>query len=477
MLAIQAALSLRLNSAAHPDEAVSLIVGRQELARLSDGTAVTTDLIHQVTGLPWLYPPLAGFGVNASGVFGARLISLVFALLTTTLLYSLTRRLFNERAAICGAGAYAVLQSTVVVGFYAAPDALAVMLVALAAWLITLTARAPVVTVLLAAPAAALAAAVEYASVPALPVLLALALITAWPHRGALPAVLRSLLLGLGTVGVLLPFGIPAAVWTHATIPARGTQSAGSILLAAVQWGGLFTVLAIAGAVAYVRRERMNESPDTDAVTASRLRRTALGATLCAAALLIPALHAYQNSSAVMFRHIGFGMLFAAPLAGVGITRLVGAHFRHPQLGILVWVALLALGLDQAALRFQNGPDSGSLMGVLRANATPQGHYLTEVDGLPEYYLGGVSRPEQWVSARAGTDYQDPAGVRHQGQDGTAAAIRDGYFTLVVLDSTAPAAVTKVITEAVESSGRYRLIAQFTSTTVDSGTYRVFLMH
>lgn len=178
-----------------------------------------------------------------------------------------------------------------------------------------------------------------------------------------------------------------------------------------------------------------------------------------------------------MFRHLGFGMLFAAPVAGVGITRLVGAHFRNPQLGILVWVVLLALGLEQSALRYQDGPDSGRLLGVLRVHATPQGRYLTEVDGLPEYYLGSVSRPEQWVSARKGTDYRDPAGVMHHGDDGTVTAVRNGWFTVVVLDSTAPNATDRAITEAVRAAGRYRLIAQFSSPTGDSGTYRVFLLH
>ncbi|MFC9327160.1 glycosyltransferase family 39 protein [Kitasatospora sp. NPDC057015] len=475
VLAVQAALSLRLLGAAHPDEAVAMIVGRQQLDHLLNGAAVTTDLVGQIPGSPWLYPPLAGAAANASGIFGARLLSLVFALVATALLYSITNRLFNERAAICGAGAYAVLQSTVVVGFYAAPDALAVLLVAGATWIVVRTSRAPVALVLLAAPVAALAVAVEYASVFALPTVVALALITAWPYRGRGPAVLRAALLAVGTVAVLLPFGLLSDVVSWTPARGQGTQGIGSILTAAAQWGGLFTVLAVAGGVAYVRRERMNESPETDAVTASRLRRIALTVALCGTALLIPALHAYLQTSAVMFRHIGFGMLFAAPLAGVGITRLVGAHFRNPQLGILVWVVLLALGLEQAALRFQNGPDSGRLLSVLRVHADPKGRYLTEVDGLPEYYLGAVTRADQWVSARKGTDYVDPAGVAHHGDEGTVAAIRDGWFSLVVLDSTAPVATDRAVAAALGSSGRYRLIAQFTSPTGDSDTYKVFL--
>ncbi|MFD0349132.1 glycosyltransferase family 39 protein [Kitasatospora aburaviensis] len=331
MLAVQAALSLRLLGAAHPDEAIAMIVGRQELNHLFDGTPMTTDLVERIPGAPWLYPPLAGAAANASGIFGARVVSLVLALVTTVLAYSLTRRLFNERVAICGAAAYAVVQSTVVVGFYAAPDALAIALVAVTAWIVVRTARAPVALVLLAAPVAALAVAAEYAAVVALPAVLALAVLSASARKGRGPAALRALLLAVGTVGLLLPFGLldDVAAWS----PTQGheARSAGSVLLSAAQWSGLFTLLACAGAAAYVRRERMYESPEDDEITATRLRRAALSITLCGTALLIPVLYACLGTSGVMFRHLGFGMLFAAPLAGVGITRLVGAHFRNPS--------------------------------------------------------------------------------------------------------------------------------------------------
>ncbi|GAA2776938.1 DUF3824 domain-containing protein [Kitasatospora aburaviensis] len=478
VLAVQAALSLRLLGAAHPDEAIAMIVGRQELNHLFDGTPMTTDLVERIPGAPWLYPPLAGAAANASGIFGARVVSLVLALVTTVLAYSLTRRLFNERVAICGAAAYAVVQSTVVVGFYAAPDALAIALVAVTAWIVVRTARAPVALVLLAAPVAALAVAAEYAAVVALPAVLALAVLSASARKGRGPAALRALLLAVGTVGLLLPFGLldDVAAWS----PTQGheARSAGSVLLSAAQWSGLFTLLACAGAAAYVRRERMYESPEDDEITATRLRRAALSITLCGTALLIPVLYACLGTSGVMFRHLGFGMLFAAPLAGVGITRLVGAHFRNPQLGILAWVVLLALGLEQASLRYQDGPDSGRLLSVLRLHAQPHGgRYLTEVEGLPEYYLGSVSKPDQWFSARRGTEYQDRAGVVHRGDDGTVTAVRDGWFNLVVLDSTAPSAMNRALADALGAGGHYRLIAQFSSPTGDSGTYKVFLRY
>ncbi len=479
VLAVQAALSLRLLAAAHPDEAAAMVAGRQQLAHLLHGTPITTDLIDRIPGSPWLYPPLAGAAANAGGIWGTRLLSLGFGLLTTVLLYSLTRRLFNERVAICGIAAYAVLQSTVVGGFYGAPESLAVLLVALAAWLTVFTARRSPALALTAAPPTALACAVAHSAAFAVPALVLLALAAARPHRRPGPAALRALLLAVGTVLLLLPYGQLGKVAHWSPSQGNAPGSAGSILLGTVQWGGLFTLLAVAGTVSYVRREQMNEheSPeDSDAAT-TRGQRVLLGAVLTSTALLIPAVHLWTGTSGALFRHLGYGMLLAAPLAGVGLTRLVGAHFRHPQLGILVWVALLALGMEQSGLRYQNGPDSGRLLAVLRAHAVPRGHYLTEVDGLAEYYLGSVSKPEQWVSARAGTDYRDGAGTQHHGTDGSTAAIRDGWFTMVVLDSTAPEATDRALSAALTASGHYRLVAQFTSPTGDSSTYKVYLKH
>ncbi|MFJ6381841.1 glycosyltransferase family 39 protein [Kitasatospora sp. NPDC092039] len=479
VLAVQAALSLRLLAAAHPDEAAAMVAGRQQLANLMHGTPVTTDLVDRVHGSPWLYPPLAGAAADASGIWGTRLLSLGFALLTTVLLYSLTRRLFNERVAICAIGVYAVLQSTVVVGFYAAPESLAVLLVALAAWTTVFTARRHPALALLAAPPAALACAVAYSAAFAVPALVALAFACARPRHRAGPAALRALLTGAGTLVLLLPYGTLGRVAGWSPSQGNAPGSAGSILLGTLQWAGLFTVLAVAGTIAYARREQMNEhdAAEKDPVPTTRGQRALLGAVLTVTALLVPAAHLWTGTSGALFRHLGYGMLLAAPLAGVGLTRLVGAHFRHPQLGILVWVALLALGLEQSALRYQNGPDSGRLLAVLRVHTEPQGRYLTEVDGLAEYYLGSVSRPEQWVSARAGTEYRDGAGVQHHGDDGSVAAIRDGWFTMVVLDSTAPRATDRALSAALADAGHYRLIAQFTSPTGDSSTYKVYLKH
>ncbi|MFD0329584.1 hypothetical protein ACFQZC_18805 [Streptacidiphilus monticola] len=75
-------------------------------------------------------------------------------------------------------------------------------------------------------------------------------------------------------------------------------------------------------------------------------------------ALLAAAIQLRAQSTAGLAEHTGLGLLFAAPLVGIALTRLVGAHFRYPQLGLLAWVLLLALGINQSTGRFASWPDA-----------------------------------------------------------------------------------------------------------------------
>lgn len=463
VLAMQALLSLRLPDSASPEETVNLVVGRQEYAHLLNGTAVTTDLVDRVPGSAVLYPALAGAADKIHGLVGARLLSLLFALVATALLYSLTRRMFNERVASCAAAAYAVLQSSVVVGYYASPDALALMLVALAAWIVVYTDRAPALAVLVAVVPAALAAAADHTSVLVLPTLLLLAVHTAWPYKGPAKGILRGVVLGVGITAVLLVTGVLTDIREGTLSRGRGSENALDILSTSAQWSGLFLLLACGGAIAWVRRERMNEAVDMDSVPGSPLRRAALGLTLCATAALVPLLQAQLHTSAGMFRHVAFGLLLAAPLAGLGMTRMIGAHFRHPQLGILIWVLMLALGISQSAERSEDWTSSGSLAEVLRAHVDSKGTYLTEVDGLPQYYLDSVTTPGQWISLRAGQ----------------ADEVRKGRYGLILLDTVSSDAGTardKAVTDAIRTGGHYRLVAQLPHrVTGESGVYRVYV--
>ncbi|MFE4048533.1 glycosyltransferase family 39 protein [Streptomyces sp. YIM B13518] len=480
VLAVQAVLSLRLSNTAFQDEALYLAAGHAQLDHLLHGTPLPRDYAAYFSGSPQLYPVLAALVDGRFGLAGARSLSLVFMLAATGLLYSLTRRLFNERAALAAAALFAVLQSTVVMGYYATYDAAAVFLLALATWIVVRTDRAPAAAVLPAAPVAVLAVGVKYAAALYLPTVVVLALLTARPRRGAGPAARRVVLLGLG-VGALLAAGayatdLMAGVRQTTTGREHGADGAGFLLRRSAEWGGLMFLAAVGGAVSYARRSRMHESPLARRLDdPGRRRRTLLGLVLCGTAVLAPAYQVHLATQVSLFKHIGFGLFFAAPMAGVGVTRLVGAHFRYPQLGIMLWTAMLCLGIAQADWRFALWPDSSKMVRVIEPHVNSRGRYLGSTPEVPLYYFREKTTHRQWQSV-FGMEYTDGKGEYSAGDAAYRAALRDGAFDLIVLDGLTNPRVDDVIAGAVRGNPHYRLLANLPfRNSAGTGEYRIWV--
>ncbi|MCX4990274.1 glycosyltransferase family 39 protein [Streptomyces sp. NBC_00568] len=462
ILAFQAALSLRLSNTAFQDEALYLTAGRAEVSHLLHGTAVQTNYAAYFSGSPRLYPVLAAVVDSRFGLSGARMLSLFFMLGTTALLYSFTRRLFSERAGLAAAGLFSVVQSTIVMGHLATYDAPAVFLLASATWIVVRTAGMSAPSVLLAAPVAVLAVGVKYAAALYLPTIVALALLTALPHRRR-SAFLRALLLVLG-MSALLVLGmystdLSAGVRQTTTNREHGSDGAMFLLEQSIAWGGPLFLAAVAGGISYARRYRLHESPLAPGSSGpGRVQRSLLGALMCATALLAPAYQMHLGTVVALFKHVGFGLLFAAPMAGVGVTRLVGAHFRHTHLGIALWSATLCIGISQADWRFASWPDSSTMIRTISSHVNRKGHYLSSTPEVPVYYLRDRTAHRQWQSV-FGMEYTDGHGVRHTGTDAYWKALRNGEFDLVVLDGFTNPRVNGVITDALKGNPHYRLLA------------------
>jgi 4-amino-4-deoxy-L-arabinose transferase-like glycosyltransferase len=95
------------------------------------------------SGAPVLYPPVGAVAAALGGLAGARLLSLAFMLASTAALHGLTRRIFDRRAAFLAAAVYAGLAGTQFLGALATYDAMALCLLALAAWLAVVAADRP----------------------------------------------------------------------------------------------------------------------------------------------------------------------------------------------------------------------------------------------------------------------------------------------------------------------------------------------
>jgi Dolichyl-phosphate-mannose-protein mannosyltransferase len=482
ILAIQAVLSLRLRNTAFEDEALYLYAGHLNLDHLLHGGPAHPEFARYFSGSPMLYPPFAAAVDGAFGLGGARLIGFACMIGCTGLVYSMSRRLFNERVALAAAGAFAIAQSTIFLGDFATYDPPALFLLALAAWLVVrcATERGWAVYVF-APPLLALAVAVKYAALLYVPVVAVLAFVTTFRRRRVAAAV-RLVVVPALTGGLLAAALLRAGhdyltALSHTTTQrAAGTDSVVALLRESAEWGGPVFVLALLGTFLYVRQPRMGEvTTAREAEGPGRLRRLLLGSLLTGTALLAPAYQIHLHTGVSLHKHIGYGLFFAAPMAGVGLTRIVGAHFRNPQIGILIWVTLLVLGMSQSQTRYAVWPDSRPMVATLRAQLAPDGRYLAESNWVALYYLRDRTRPDRWTSTYT-FDYTDGKGRRLTGEPAYRAAIAAGYFTVVELDGIDTPEVDRALVADLQRSPGYRLLAKLPYRTSGAGgTYQIWV--
>jgi 4-amino-4-deoxy-L-arabinose transferase-like glycosyltransferase len=463
IILMQAALTLRMHNTAFEDEALYLYVGHLEIAHLLHGAALPANYPSYFSGSPVLYPVLGAAADSVGGLIAARAVSLIAMLAATALLYALTRRLFSELIALCAAVVFAVAEPTLFLGNLATYDATALFLLALAAWLVVRTAGMRWPGYLLAAPVLALAAATKYASLLWVPAVIVLAGLAAWPLRGRGAALVRPVGLAVLTAGLLgaaLRFAGPDywhGITTTTLQRPASAVSAASLLWSCAQWIGLPVALAVAGTVAYAMRPSAGTA-ERVAPAGSRLRRVALGLVLTGSALLAPANQIRIHTIVSLQKHVGFGLLLAAPIAGVGLAWIIGDHFRRTQFGIAVWGAALALGMTQANNLFNGWADSSVSVAQLSRFLRPGAHYLVEVPEVPIYYLRDHSdaRPSQF-SQTFNLTFNGSDGRTLAGDAAYAAAIKEGYFSVIAFDYRTTPAVDEAIAHDLAVNPDYQL--------------------
>ena len=138
ILLMQALLSIRMlhTSAASGDEALYIYSGHQLIHELWHGGGSPYYETY-FSGAPVIYPVLAAMADRLGGLTLIRLVSGVFMLAATGLLYVTARRIFGYWPAVIAAALFASLGITQGLGAYATFDALALMLIAFAAYCAT----------------------------------------------------------------------------------------------------------------------------------------------------------------------------------------------------------------------------------------------------------------------------------------------------------------------------------------------------
>jgi 4-amino-4-deoxy-L-arabinose transferase-like glycosyltransferase len=469
VLAVQAALSVRLVRAdtAFDDEALYLWAGHLEWAHWLHGTPIPP-FPKYFSGSPVIYPSLGALADSIGGLAGARILSLLFMLGATALLWGTTRRLYGQRAAFFAAAFFAVLGPTLHLGAFATYDALRVVLVALAAWCVVRAGDRGSGTgwMIAAGSALAVANAAAYSSVLFDLVVLALALLTAWPAGGRLAA--RRCATLLITVVVLLAAGALIGGTAYlggfqrtTLAPAPGASPPLSVLAHSASWAGLIVVLAACAVIiSWASRQGWAQ--------------TLLLAVFTAAVVLGPLEQARQHALASLDEHVGLGAWFGAIAAGYAVNRFIAAapagRARAVTCGACV-VALvfpITLGASQSWALATDWPNATSFLAILRPLADHgSGRLLVEDPAVARYYLSAGRQWQRWSSTRniilpsgISTGGPSTASVAGAGNAGVFAEfITHGYFSYVALNFADTTALDHRLADQLHRDPRYRTIA------------------
>ena len=470
VLIVQALLTLRLVRAdtAYQDEGLYLWAGHLQWANWLHGTAIPP-FPYYFSGAPVIYPPLGALADHVGGLSAARVLSLVFMLAATALLWSAARRQFGRRAAFFAAALFAVLGPTLHLGAFATYDALSLFLVALAAWCVLRVGdRGEAPGRMIAAGAAlALANATAYSTIlfdVLVPVLAALA---AYPVMGGRIALRRVAIL-LTTVIALLAAGLLIGGSSYLSgfkrtvlTPVAHTSSPLSVLSSSWYWAGLLVILAVAGVVFSAARR-------------DGRAQTWLLAVLAAAAILGPAEQAWLHTAALLNEHVGVGAWFAAIAAGYAADRFIAAAPAGRQQAFTSATCVIALvfpvylGAVQSWSFATNWPNAKAFIAVFRPLAdSGHGRLLVEDPSVAKYYLPAGLEWRRWSSTRnivlpSGASTGNPAataGIVAAGNARTFARyIAKGYFSYVALNFTDTSALDHGLATLLHRNPHYHTI-------------------
>ncbi len=455
VLAVQAVLSLRLiwSNTAFQDEALYLRAGHLEWARWLHHTPIPNFPAY-FSGAPVIYPPLGALADGLGGLVAARVLSLCLMLGVTSLLWATAALLYGRRAALLAAGLFATLAGAQVLGAFATFDAMALLLLALAAWLGVRSADClfRTRTILLITAGVTLAAAdlVKYAATLFTPVVLAVVAFAVWrQQRGG--ARLTAFLTVFCSWLILITAAVVVGgreYWLGVTSSTLARPQSNAAVTAVLQrtyvWTSLILVLAVLGVVLASRREP---------------RDKLLPAVLAAAAFLAPAEHARLHTIVSLQKHVVFGAWFASIAAGYAMARLSRVDPGHgwaPVMALPIVASTLFGSMGQAAALYKVWPNATEAVDVLRSTVDSHpGNYLAEDYDVEAYYLSGEVPWQRWSSTYYFQYQGEPPG-----ESSYETAISSHYFSLVILDFGDTAPTDRQITADMRHAGGYYVLAR-----------------
>jgi hypothetical protein len=295
-----------------------------------------------------IYPPLGALADSIGGLAGARILSLLFMLGATALLYLAASRLVSRRATIAAAVIWA-LSGPVLPLAFATYDPLSILLTAVSAWLVVRAVQAESrrcrgAFMAAAAFSLALSNTTAYSGVIIDPAVIAFAFLLWLPRMRVRQAIIHTAWLAGGLVLWFAVLMTAVHAWTglSASIIHRHGLDHQSLLLVlkdSWQYSGLIMALAVIGTIVAVGTEHK--------------RRVALIALLAATAFLVPLAQMLEQTAYSLDKHLAYGIWFAAIAAGYGCDKLIhwipGTKLKPVLICCVAALAYLAISSWEAA--------------------------------------------------------------------------------------------------------------------------------
>jgi putative flippase GtrA len=427
--AVQAALSLGLvwSNTAYVDEADYLWVGRLEIAHWLHGTSWPSVYAYRtLTGSPVLYPPLGALANRIGGLAGARILSLVFMLIATVLLYLTASKVIGRTGALFAAALWAFSEPALRLAF-ATCDAFSVFLTALSAWLIVEAGHRYRRGEFVAAAAFTLALAnvTAYSGIFIDPVVIAFAFLI-WRTRMPVQQSLSCTAWLAG--GWVLAFGLLmtashswSGLFTLFVRNTDGYQGISPLLGEIWIYSALIIGLALMGAIAALRLNNRNNA-------------ALLGGLLFAAFIVV---QLYQNPRTIDL-HLAYGIWFAAISAGYACNKFIqwlpGGGRQLAMLCCAVALAYPAVTSWQSAWeRYHAWPNASAFISDFKyfvAKTKGTIYVPAREANIAEYYTPQGSAWTQWTGALS----LDPVVSTGSGwQNYYSTSLQNGNYGLIVL--------------------------------------------
>ena len=467
-LAVQAYLSLSLvwSNTAFTDEALYLQSGHLEIQHWLHGTDIPAFPTY-FSGAPVIYPLLGALADSIGGLAGARILSLIFMLYATTLLWATASLLYGRIAGFFAAGFFAVLGPTLRLGAFATFDSLSLLFMALSTYCVIRAARQERAIGWLVAGVLALVAAnaTKYSSALFDPVVAGILLIQTRQTTTSRKALAKCGMM-MGYVAGLLLFLFSLGGGEYATGVEQTTlQRANSVDQASAVFSEswrLTAIVAILGLVAVALSFALDRG----------VPHKLLLALLAGAVALVPLEQARIHTLTSLNKHVDFGAWFGAIAAGYLAERVVQCTKIRPLTWTVTGVCALTIifpariGFIQARDMFQGWPNSSAVVVTLRTilPSTTGPILFDDNRAVPQYYIPTVGA--QWYRWSNDSSLRLPNGKSisvRVGQDPSPSLyvdrVKTGYFSVVVLNFGAAAMLDSHVLPALKANSHYHLQA------------------